>query len=83
MNLTVPDVIDDFRAYVAKPENSVGGSLHIVLDDLNCDDADVEWCERFALEQGDEEGARLARVLRSMSYTQRMKIARRSLYGRG
>lgn len=35
---TVPDVLLLARAYCAKPGNSVGGDLHIVLEDRNVQD---------------------------------------------
>lgn len=73
--LTVPDVLPYFRAYVRQPGNHTGGSLHIVLDDRNVEDDHVFFCHKYALEHGDEEGARLARMLLSMSRTQRHKLA--------
>lgn len=71
---TVPDVLPLVRAYYAKPGNEAGGSLHIVLDDGNVDDDCVEFCEKYATENGDEDGVALARILRRMSKTQRNKL---------
>lgn len=71
---TVPDVAPLVRAYYALPLNGAGGSLHIVLDDGNVSDGDVEFCVARAEERGDEDGAALARVLLRMSKTQRRKL---------
>lgn len=46
------------------------GSLHLVLDDLNLEDEHIAFCERYATEQGDAEGAELARVLRGWTEEQ-------------
>lgn len=71
---TIPDVIDKFRAYYYKPGNAMWGSLHIVLSDGNVDDHDVLHCLAWAIDEGDTEGAELAKILLSMSRTQRLKI---------
>lgn len=70
--LTVPDVIDRFRAYHQRYR--VWGSLHIVLDDANIKDSDVLFCIRWAEDTGDAEGAALARILYDMSRIQRLRI---------
>lgn len=72
--LSVPDVIDRFRSYHAC--HGAWGSLHVVLDDFNLEDSSVKFCIQYAEERGDTDGAELARVLLSMSKTQRGKIAR-------
>ena len=74
---TVPEVLPVARRYVAKPENATGGSLHIVLEDDNVDDDNVEFCEGWAEREGDKDGVKLARALRLMTKTQRSKIARK------
>jgi hypothetical protein len=75
-NLTVSDVIEDFKRYVRQTEFNSGGSLHLVLDDFNIEDSNVQYCINSAIEYGDEEGTRLGRILLSMSRTQRLKIAK-------
>ena len=72
---TVPDVLPIAKAYLAKPGNAVGGSLHIVLDDGNVQDSHVDHCIERARERGDEDGVLLATLLRQMSRTQRLKIS--------
>ena len=72
--ITVPEVIDLFKAYYARPGNGVWGSLHIVLDDGNLEDSSVEFCLKYAEEKGDTEGAELARILLKLSISQRKKI---------
>lgn len=75
-NPTVDSVIDRFAAYHA--DEPCWGSLHIVLDDGNVRDGDVDFCIAYAEELGDEEGAELGRILRKMSETQRLKIQRKA-----
>jgi DNA-binding transcriptional regulator YiaG len=76
---TIPDALPLIRAYCAKPGNTEGGSLHIVLSDGNVKDRDVKLCLGRAAVLGDEDGVALARMLLRMSRTQRSKIARSSL----
>lgn len=71
---TIPDVRDRFAAYRSKPGNTVWGSLHVVLEDGNVKDDNVLFCIEWAEERGDTEGAELARVLLTMSKTQRLKL---------
>lgn len=73
---TVPDVAPLVQAYREAPGNGAGGSLHIVLDDQNIDDASVRFCRKWALERGDADGEALARVLLLCSKTQRLKLSR-------
>jgi hypothetical protein len=56
--------------------NPTGGSLHIVLDDGNVKDKNVEFCWLYAIKEGDKEGEQLAQLLMHMSETQRMKVYR-------
>jgi hypothetical protein len=72
--LTIPDVIERFRAY--HDVHLAWGSLHVVLDDGNVRDDDVQFCLDYARDQGDDEGEALARILSTMSKTQRRKIGR-------
>lgn len=73
---TIPEVLPLVVAYCAKPENSVGGSLHIVLEDGNVADSHVAFCREWAADRGDDDGVRLAELLLLMSKTQRSKLAR-------
>jgi hypothetical protein len=74
MKPTIPEVIERFRAYHDK--HGAWGSLHIVLDDGNNEDSSVAYCVDSATERGDEEGTELARILMTMSRTQRGRIAK-------
>lgn len=73
VRLTVPDVLARFSAYYAK--NPAWGSLHVVLDDGNVGDDSVRYCIEGAIASGDTEGEALARILLTMSKTQRNKIS--------
>lgn len=54
------------RWYCTLPGCSTGGSLHIVLDDFNCDDRHIEWCRGYADGAGDTCGSELAGLLDRM-----------------
>lgn len=73
---TVPEVEWMVREYKAKPGNGAGGALHIVLDDCNVHDEHVDHCIERALELDDKDGIAIGRLLRMMSKTQRLKLAR-------
>lgn len=75
--LTITEVMPLVRAYQAKDGNSVGGSLHIVLDEGNVSNSHIESCKRYATEQNDLDGVALADILLQMSKTQRRKISAR------
>ena len=76
----IPEVLPLIRAYYTKPENAVGGSLHIVLEDGNVSDGNVESCLEYAREHNDRDGEALAGLLLQMSKTQRRKLYRMSHY---
>lgn len=74
MKPTIPEVWPMVIDYYGKPGNCAGGHLHIVLDDGNIDDDDVEFCLQSAKQNGDFDGVRLATKLLAMSKTQRRKL---------
>lgn len=56
--------------------NRGGGSLHIVLEDGNIKDRDIEFCIKQASTSGDFKGYEIGKMLLDMSATQRRKICR-------
>lgn len=50
------------------------GNLHIAMDDGNLEDDNIQWCLKFANEEGDQHGARLAQMLLELSYEDREKL---------
>ena len=72
--ISIPDVIERFRAYHNLDGNGAWGSLHVVLDDGNVDDHSVKHCIHWAHERNDIEGQELAKILLNMSKTQRKKL---------
>ena len=50
-----------------------GGSLHIVLDDGNNSDKDIEFCIRWAMERGDIAGEFIGKRLLDVAYEDREK----------
>lgn len=73
-----PELVERFAAYYEAPGNGAWGSLHIILDDGNVEDHNADFCVKHAAETGDGEGFELARILRSMSRSQRGRIGRRA-----
>lgn len=70
-----PEDLVRFEAYHQKYPS--WGALHIVLEDGNIRDKDVQHCFESARKAGDEEGAYLAGVLLTMSKSQRCNLPRR------
>jgi hypothetical protein len=73
--LNIKDVLPMVLAYVALPNNRVGGNLHIVLDDQNIKDYHIQFCIDMAIEKGDTAGVELGRAILQLSKTQRLKLA--------
>jgi hypothetical protein len=69
----VPEVLPLVKALYKK--NPVGCCLHIVLDDGNIHNDDVDFCIDWAIKQDHPECLKLAYLLRNMSRTQRNKLA--------
>lgn len=72
---TIPEVEPLVRSYYSKPGNSVGGTLHIVLDDCNIKDSNVRWCLEECSRIGDEDGKRISELMLRMSRRQRLRLA--------
>lgn len=72
--LTVPDVIPFFRLYRRMPGHSCWGCLHMVLEDLNLSNADVEYARTWAQTKGDVFASALCLLLLEMTKTQRARI---------
>ena len=73
---TIPEMLPVLKQYYELPGNSVGGSLHIVLEDGNVKNKHVDSCIEDAHECGDMAGYYIGKLLRLMSFTQRTKIIR-------
>lgn len=73
---TIPEVLPAVRALYARPGGSVGCCLHLILDEPNSRDGDVEYCIQYARERGHADCEALGRTLLLMSRTQRSKIER-------
>lgn len=74
--ITVPFLIEECRKYYALPNNGVGVSLHVVLDDANTEDEDIRQCIIEAAAQSDIEGLKLCQLLLKASKTQRKKLVK-------
>lgn len=75
----VHEVLPVAVEYVRIPGNSVGGGLHIVLDDDNLEDHDLHWCRGWCDAQEDHEGALLAFLLAEMDVVDRVNLVTRDL----
>jgi hypothetical protein len=60
------EVAELIKWYRTLPGCSVGGSLHIVIEDNNCDDSHLQWCSGYASGVGDVCGSELAGLLLCM-----------------
>jgi hypothetical protein len=65
-------VAELIRWYYTLPGCETGGSLHIVLEDQNCDDEFLQWSAGLAFGVGDTCGAELAELLLSMDVYRRV-----------
>lgn len=72
---TVPELIPMVRKYYQKDGNSVGGNLHLVLEDKNVGDGNILFCINEAQKTGDVDGEQIAHLLLRMTKTQRLKLA--------
>ncbi len=68
------EVAELIAAYEDIPENSNGGSLHIVIEDGNWEADHVRWCIDYAKERGDVLGAKLGALLLLLSEADRQEI---------
>ena len=72
---TIPEVLPLITRFAKLPANSVGGCLHIVLDEGNVDESSVKSCLDYAIERNDSLAVEVAEILLRMSKTQRLKLA--------
>lgn len=72
------ELVERFAAYFR--ENPAWGSLHVVLDDKNLKDVDVDYCIEYAIQKGDREGEQLGIILRQMTKSQRFRIGERATW---
>ena len=70
--LTIPEVLPQIREYYQNGECMA--TFHLVLDDGNIKDGDIQDCIDTAREYGDEEGVKIGELLLKLSKTQRSKI---------
>lgn len=70
--------IEGMRAIIAAfyklPGNSGGGSLHIVLDDRNVEDCNVQHCREWAEERNDASGVNMAELLLKFTEGERAEM---------
>lgn len=55
-------------------DHGAGGSLHIVLDEGNLEDSNVDWCAGYAAGSNDPEGSDIANLMQHMTMAQRKRL---------
>lgn len=80
MTATRAEVEQALLEYYELPHDGLGGNLHIVIEDQNIRDSDIQFCKEQAEAEGDELGVLIADALMQMSKTQRLKIASKYYY---
>jgi hypothetical protein len=70
----VNEVLQQALAYLGKPGNENGGSLHIALEDGNMEYDHVQFCLGYAQGNGEDDGELLARSLLNMTEAQRFAL---------
>ena len=77
--MNIPDVLPLLKEYCSLEGNSVGGNLHIILDDGNIEDDHVKFCIAECLKPNskghDHLGLAICHILLTMSKTQRRKLS--------
>ncbi len=62
--------------YYSMPNNGAGGRLHLVLDDLNVRNSDLEFCEKLCLKEGDWLGLKIIEFLQMFPEQDRKRLIR-------
>lgn len=75
MKPTIPEVLPLINQYAREDGNSNGGSFHIVLEDGNVTDHNVEFCLKESCDRNEILGVLIGEKLLLMSKTQRLKIS--------
>lgn len=60
--------------YYKKEGNGCGGNCHLVLDDGNLDDSDIQFCKGYCAHANDDDGLAIMREMLSMSPEERQKV---------
>lgn len=60
--------------YYKKEGNGCGGNCHLVLDDGNLDDSDIQFCKGYCAHADDKEGLGIMIDMLSMSPEERQKV---------
>lgn len=72
MTQSLQNIIDLIKPYY--DENSSGGNLHIVLDDGNLENSDIDFCIKECLVNNDTAGLKICRELVKMSLDVRYEL---------
>jgi hypothetical protein len=72
MNPEHAELVEDIKAYLEV--EPTGGSLHIVLEDLNLDDHSIVFCQGWAGAERDGAGSAIARRLEALTLEERVAV---------
>lgn len=73
---TVPEVVALANQIYTSPGGGAGCCLHIVLDDDNLGDNDMQYCIGHARDRGHELCERVALMMLQMTTSQRRRVSR-------
>lgn len=80
MNEKVQEAIE--LARIVYDTNGAGGGLHIVLDDFNIEDSDIEWCLEEGIRDNDNTDAETERDLAQLLLTMTLEERASAIYHR-
>ena len=72
------EILKLIKDYYSKEGNAVGGSLHMVLDDGNLDNSDIQFAINYAKKEMDCDGIKIGEILLSLSKGERKKIYKKT-----
>ena len=67
-------IVQKCKEYYQKPGNSVGGNLHIVLDDGNLENSHIQHCKETCIKEHDHDGSKICTLLLQCTDAQRRSI---------
>lgn len=70
----VGELANRIAEYYKKEGNGVGGNCHLVLDDGNLEDSDIQFCKGYCAKADDTDGLYIMREMLSMSLEERQKV---------
>lgn len=70
----IAELANRIAEYYKKEGNGCGGNCHLVLDDGNLEDSDIQFCKGYCAKAYDIDGLYIMREMLSMSLEERQKV---------